>query len=350
MDLLDELQAAFANLPGLEIESAKHDVRLANRHFDLLLTVKIKGQNAALVIEAKSSGYPRDVMSAAWQLAALQDQTWPHPLIPIVAAPSISESSRSILRDDRIGYWDSGGSLYLELPWALYWTDRPVPRIGGRKHIDIFRGNATQVLHAMLVQPERQWHVQDLAASAEVSKSTAHQVLVNLEEQLWVEKRGKGPQTVRRLIEPGALLDAWAERHRLDEYQQSRFHRWTRHPTDLVRSIAQACERLDSDYALTLASGAQFVAPYATDPGRLTLLVPESLPLADFSSAAELKPVDEGENVVLFRTKQATPLMFRQRANDFWIASDIQLYLDLWAWPQRGKEQAQHLRQEQIGF
>lgn len=348
--LLDDFQTAIGNLPGIELESVKSDVYLANRQFDLVVTARIKGERASLVIEAKSSGYPRDVMNAAWQLAALREESWPHPLVPVVAAPSISKSSRSILKDEKIGYWDSGGSLFLELPWALYWIDRPAPRMERHNRIDIFRGRATQVLHAMLLRPETRWHVQELADHAEVSKSTAHQVLVNLEDQLWVEKQGRGPKAVRQLIEPGALLNAWAERYSLEEYQRLRFHRWTRCRSDLIETIARACEQLDSDYAFTLATGARFVAPYATDPGRVTLLVPESLPLTDFSLAAELKPVEEGENVLLFRTKQTNPLMFRQRADEFWIASNIQLYLDLWAWPQRGKEQAQHLRLERIGF
>jgi len=46
----------------------------------------------------------------------------------------------------------------------------------------------------------------------------------------------------------------------------------------------------------------------------------------------------------------SAPLLFRQRVHDAWVASDVQLYRDLWAWPRRGREQAAHLRAERLTF
>ncbi len=48
--------------------------------------------------------------------------------------------------------------------------------------------------------------------------------------------------------------------------------------------------------------------------------------------------------------RERSPLLFRQRVHDAWVASDVQLYRDLWAWPRRGREQAAHLRAERLTF
>jgi hypothetical protein len=49
-------------------------------------------------------------------------------------------------------------------------------------------------------------------------------------------------------------------------------------------------------------------------------------------------------------TRKRSPLMFQRRIDGVQVVSDIQLYLDLFAWPQRGKEQAQHLRAQRLQF
>ena len=104
------------------------------------------------------------------------------------------------------------------------------------------------------------------------------------------------------------------------------------------------------DYALTLSSGAEMVAPFATGVDRLHLIVPATAKLDDAVTAAGLKPVEDGANITLMVTRQHAPLLLRHRIEEIWVASDIQLYLDLQNWPARGKEQAEYLRKERLRF
>ncbi|MCC7369266.1 MAG: helix-turn-helix domain-containing protein [Chloroflexi bacterium] len=354
VELLGEVREALAALPGIRLHTERRHRCLLDRRVDLVITADIKGQPADILIDVKANAYPRDVRAAADQLLALRDrnrqQDGMRPLSLMLVAPAIPPTSRELLRERGVGYWDSGGSLYLDLPHALYWIDRPVPERSVRRARNVFRGRAAQVLHALLTAPERAWHVHELAERAEVAPSTVHQVFTFLEEHLWVEKRGAGPQVVRILHEPGALLDAWSEHHTLAAYSAHRFHRWARDPSEVRRIVTFVLETHGVEYALTLAAGASFVAPFATDSGRLTLLVPPLTILDTVTRQAGLSPVDEGETVTFLVTRERTPLLFRRRIDDTWVASDIQLYLDLYAWPQRGKEQARHLRAERLGF
>lgn len=289
---------------------------------------------------------------AIHQFAGLRSQERMVTDVPLVAAPAITAGSRELLRQQGVGYWDAGGSVYFDLPWAVYWVDRPVPAGHRRVLSNIYRGSSAQVLHALLLEPDRAWHINELADRAEVSASTVHQVVTFLEEQLWMEKEGRGPRSVRRLRLPGALLDAWADAHSLRRYEVRRFHRWARQPMELVCVTTDALDDIGIEYALTLGTGSQLVAPHATDTSRIWLLVhASSVPALDGAArAVELQPVDEGESVTVLVSRGRSPLLFRRQVEGYWVASDIQLYLDLWAWPQRGKEQARHLRAERIGF
>jgi hypothetical protein len=352
IDLSCAVAEAIAQLPGVEIRSVERELCVDGRVLDLAVLGEVQGRPVRFLIEVKASGYPRDAQQAIWQIDSLRRLEQPIADVPLLVAPAITEAGRELLRRHRIGYWDTGGSLYIEVPWAFYWVDRPVPAGRPRLLRSVYRGSTAQVLHALLLEPGRAWHVSELAQRAQVSLSTVHQVCTFLEEQLWMEKAGKGPRSVRVLHQPGALLDAWAAAHSLAEYEARRFHRWVRDPADLLQAVTDALADAGIEHALTLSSGARLVAPYGTDAERAWVLVPAGASgrLDEIARASDLQPVEEGEVVTFLVTGERSPLLFCRQEQGLWVASDVQLYLDLWAWPQRGKEQARHLRAERLGY
>jgi len=60
--------------------------------------------------------------------------------------------------------------------------------------------------------------------------------------------------------------------------------------------------------------------------------------------------VNEGANFAVIETKSAGELLFRQNVGGVWLASPVQVYLDLLRGEGRAKEMAEHLRKERIGF
>ena len=60
--------------------------------------------------------------------------------------------------------------------------------------------------------------------------------------------------------------------------------------------------------------------------------------------------MERGENLLLLEVPDPAPLMDREEIEGFWVASPLQLYLDLYAWPRRGREQADHLRGVCLGY
>ncbi len=352
--LLHYLRAALDDLPGVEIHSVEPEPLGPNgSQADIGLLADIKGKPALILAEVKAPVYPRDARAIAWQTKRASysgDSIQTIPTVRMVAAPAISRSSRELLRDEGLAYWDESGSLYLEVPWAFYFVDRLKQGKTQRPIRKIYRGSTAQVLHATLLEPGRRWHVQELAEIAEVSPSTVHEVFTFLETQLWVEKAGSGPSTVRTLTKPGALLDAWAGEHSLKEYKTRRFYRWAQSRGKLKSDVLKLLHDNQIEYALTLASGAEYVAPYATSVDNLHILVPEATDLAELADKGGLKPVESGENITFLVSKERAPLMFKQHIEEVDIATNIQIYLDLWAWPRRGKEQAEHLRNTKIDY
>lgn len=313
---------------------------------DARIELDVKGQLTDLHLAIRKAGYPRDVREAIWKLAPLKQQG----IHPIFVAPTVSPGARELLRAEGLSYADSGGSLCLQLPWVYLYVDHPAPPSESRKARTLFRGNRAQVLHLLLAEPQRAWHVKDMAQSAQVGLSTAHEVFRTLEDEGYVERQGRGPEVTRRVVEPGRLLDAWAEAHTLREYKAYGYYAWTQSLPRLRSRICLTMEEIGITYALTLASGAELTAPFMTQVETLSILVPNETPLDSLTERLDLKPVDAGANINILVTAGRAPLLCRRQIESVWVASDIQLYLDLNALPARGKEQAQHLRRERLSF
>jgi len=345
------LGLALEQLPGVElsrIESSRQKKLALGA--DAVFEIRVQGRRIYVLVQAKQSAFPRDIRSHLHQLNKIVGKRGSEETIRLIVAPSISPGSRDLLRESKIGYYDAGGSLYLPLSNGIYFIDRPAPSGGDRRLRNIYKGRTAQVLHVLLAKAHQKWHVNQLAEEANVSPFTVHQVFTSLEKELWIEKQGKGPESVRILREPGALLDAWAENYNFEQYEFRNYHRWTQTFESLRQIVVGAFEKHKTEYALTLGSGAHLVAPFATGIDRLHLIVPATTKMDVVAKNAELRPSDDGANVTLMITREHTPLLLRQRHQGIWVASDVQLYLDLWNWPARGKEQAEHLRKERLRF
>lgn len=342
-----DLQKALHGLPGIAT------VRLGQppSRGDACLDLVVRGQKIRLLVHHQRQVYPRDVSR---HLVA-RDQASPKEA-HLLAAFSISPGAREELQREGLNYWDaSSGSLFLQLPQALYLVDRPTPSPPRRARQTLFRGVSGLVVHSLLLDPRRAWKVQDLAQQALVSLATVHEVFTALEERGYVEKSGRGPQTVRQLSEPGSLLDEWCAHYSLREYDRRRYFGLARSPAELQRRMEKLLASSQAEYAVTLEAGARRTAPLRTGPlEHWSILTSAPDELAFTLNLADFREVDEGENVLLLVAASAhstpTPLYAREKIEGVWVASPVQLYLDLMNSPQRGKEQARHVRAQRLGY
>lgn len=70
----------------------------------------------------------------------------------------------------------------------------------------------------------------------------------------------------------------------------------------------------------------------------------------DLAEATGAEPVTTGHNVVFLQVRDDSPPVLAQRVDNRRVVHRFRLYVDLLRDPQRGREQAQHLRGEAIGF
>ena len=66
--------------------------------------------------------------------------------------------------------------------------------------------------------------------------------------------------------------------------------------------------------------------------------------------ASALRFASEGANLAIIEVESPGELLFREKVGGLWLASPIQIYLDLLRGEGRSKEMAEHFRKERIGF
>ena len=310
---------------------------------DFLVT--FSGARAPVAIEVKRHANA----ATAWQL--LHDAE-AHPDRPLLlVADETTEEARRILTEHGIGVVDGLGNAHLELPGLLVHLEaRRRPR---RQVSDLpptrLRGKAGVAAQALLLDTERPWRVDDLAKVAGISKGLAHRVLARLAVNGVLRAEGTGPNRVRHVTNPTALLDLWAEES-IDKATRTPGYVLAQTPQLLTATLATNLDRCGFDYALTGAAAASRVAPFITAVPVVDVWVTERTAPKDLFECVHADPAPDGNNVVFLQQRGDAPLAFREKLADVWLANLFRIYADLRRDPRRGREQADNLRKEVIGL
>ena len=288
--------------------------------------------------------------ATAWQLVQ-QAQAAPAPNLLVVAAATTAEA-RAILEQHGVAVVDGLGNAHVELPGLVLHTEGRRRRgDGGRAPAQArLAGKAGVAAQALLLDPERDWKVQDLAGDAHVSIGLAHRVLARLEREGLVAADGAGPRRVRRVVDRPALLDLCAEENTDRGVRRARAYRLARDPRELAGAVSAALDAAGIGHAVTGAAAAALVAPFVTAVPVSEVWVDSLVTLDDVVAACDAETVDTGANLTFVQANGDEPLAFRRQVESTWIVNPVRLFSDLRRDPRRGREQAESLRQEVIGF
>lgn len=268
----------------------------------------------------------------------------------VLVADRSTEAARSVLREHGVGYLDATGNANVALPGIYVQTDSshraPTVRTTSTTRL---RGKAGLVVQALLVEADSDWGVTSLAESSGVSVGRAHNVLARLEREGIAVSEGRGPQRVRRVVAPGALLRLWAEEND-DRKNRTMAFVLARSSEQLAVRTAELLGRAGIEYSLTGSAAAALVAPLATSIPTVQIWVSRADPTERIINEIGAERVESGFNLALDTSKNDVALRFPTMHAGMNIVYPFRLYVDLSTDPQRGIEQANHLREEGIGW
>ena len=321
--------------------------------YDARIDLHIGGELVSLLIEAKRTVYPRDVREVIWQIRRYMDLASPvgakEQRLPLIVADQSLRAQKSCFARSR---WDisTAGNLFVPARGAYVYIEKAPPKPLTKALRSLFSGRRTQVLHALLIRPREWVSVKGLAEQSQASPATASQVMTELERLDWLETRGQGPNKERLLREPGALLDAWSKQLGLSRpLALRRYYVPAVKPNDLPERLDRVFEQHQVAYAVTHEAAAQRYAPFLSNVSQVRCRVMPGRGAEEALGGVDARVVSEGATSPSSRSSHRASCC-SGKVHGVWLASAVQVYLDLMRSEGRAKEMAEHLRRERIGF
>jgi len=339
-----ELREKFEEA-GLKISSLQSRPKIFNRVPDLVARADIDGREVELIIEVKERPHLVGLRLAA---DAIKQYAGPNQ-IPIVASHFMGPNRRALLKEMGIGYIDMAGNIYLRAPGIFIEREEKRNPFGyEREGLNPYSDKASIILRVLMNEPSRKWKIREIAKAGNISPGWVSRVVDSLVERGLVDLNR---QNGLALLRGEDMLKEWAD---IYDWRRNRFHYYYCHALDF-REVLERVEKLDLEkdgkVALGFQAGAYLVSPYSNF-NQVHLLI-------DGSSFDSIRPGierqlglesrREGANLILVRPYYRYSALFGARkVENWWVVSDVQLYLDLSKYPLRGQEQAEHLLEKVI--
>lgn len=211
-----------------------------------------------------------------------------------------------------------------------------------KKIKSVFTDKASLLLRKMLQNPEKEWVIKDFTKEG-LSFGWVSEILTEMSKEGYVERVHKGPLSYTILRHPDRLITDWARWYR---FKYNTVFTYYSPLKNTEGRLINYFKKNNIHYALTLFSGAKRIAPYVNDP-RIHIYIPSFDVLGDLArfrgefSLLELKGAGDIHFVIPYYKNSI--FKYLQHVRGVTIASPLQLYLDLYNFSSRGREQAEYL-------
>lgn len=331
-------------LPRAKAWEESTGAKIGGQPSDLLVKFRLGEQEHTMVVEVSSLGQPRQIRAAVTRLAEVRREL--PGAYPVAASVYIGPQSARILKSNNLGYVDLSGNCYLALENVLIEKEgKRNVRPSTRPLRSLFAPRATRVVRVLLTEASRAWRLEELAKAAEVSLGHAHNVTKRLEELAWVERDDH--QRIR-LGKPADLLESWGESYTYRDNEIGSYLVSERVNRKLMADVARAATAAGRRYAFTVNAGASLVASHLRIPAIHCYLEGDPAPVA---AALGLRPCAEADGALHLLTPYDPGVFYGalEKAG-LKVVGLSQLYVDLLHYERRGREQAEHLRRETMGY
>lgn len=338
----DRLKEILNRTNILKIKNSKRNKTGGeNRYSDISLDVITPdGKTYSLTAEIKSNGQPRFVRMAVAQLKSYIISN--KKMYGIIGTQYLSEDSRKICRDAGFGYIDVAGNCLLAFDDIFIEIEgKPNPYPSTRPLKSIFSPKTSRALRVLMNHPQKNWYVKELAQEAQLSLGQVSNLKKRLLDNEWIATTD---EIKFRLTRPDNLLSNWTDHYQYNINEMKSFYIMQSH-ANAEQILVEYFQKENIRYAFTLTSGAARVAPF--------LRYQKVYCYADddfdkIASDLRMKEVPSGANTVLLKPFDEGIYYHSQNVDGANIVCDVQLYLDLYHFKERGSEAAEFILNERI--
>jgi len=338
------LKEILRKIPAISVIKAATNVKISSSFLaDIKLVISINNKRKIIIVEIKSVGEPRYIRSAVQKLSS--DLTKNINAYGVIAAPYISEKTSEICKEANIGYIDLSGNCFLAFDAVYIKKENFKSIISSKKEAkSLFSKKTSRLLRVLLTNPEKLWTQMNLSDEAIVSLGLTNRIIKKLYDMEYVDF----DQNRKILFKnPSKFLDLWRENYSYLVNEIKGLYSPLSREEFEDRLTQYISKRSKDRYAFTLFSGAALIAPFVRSKQNFFYY---SGNLENLKKEFEIKPVSSGANIIILTPYDEGVYYGIQKVKEKNVVSNIQLYLDLYNYKGRGREQAEYLREKSIKF
>ena len=207
---------------------------------------------------------------------------------------------------------------------------------------NVFADKASLVLRKMLKDPERQWVVRDFTGSGGISLGMSQEVIKAMEKKGYIERVKKGPNSYAILTNKEKLISDWLKKYHFNLNKINTYYSANKNILNKFRKVLK-----ENQYALTLHTGANLITSFVRTEEIFIYMNSKDWKkdILDIRQKLDLKELVRGGNIHLIHPFYKNSVFLNtQKIKGFTVVSNLQLYLDLYNFLPRGREQAEHLK------
>jgi len=207
---------------------------------------------------------------------------------------------------------------------------------------NVFADKATLIPRKMLRQPEGKWVVRDFTGPGGLSLGMAQEVLNAMAKRGYVERIKKGPESHTILTNMELLIADWVKEYQFDLNTIYTYYSPEKAIFEKIKKYLK-----ENQYALTLHTGANLITSFVKTEDIFFYLnsLDWGKDIIKLRQDLDLKELVRGGNIHIIKPRYKTSVFFNsQRINGYTVASNLQLYLDLYNFQPRGREHAEYLK------
>lgn len=312
---------------------------------DIILRLRVGDKPKNLLCEVVSQRYPKQLREKGLQLLEVSQREGKG--YPVIIAPYVSELGKEICKKIGVGFLDLSGNAYLDFDsFYMEIEGKPNRFKYPSEPTGLFNPKAERILRFYLLKDSEKQVLansyRNITKEVGVSLGQLSKVNKKLDEfGLWIEQPGG-----LRTIDNTKLLDLWRENYRPERSSILNLYSIMQVP-QTEKKLAEFCKTEKIQYALTLFSGANRLAPFTRYNMATSYF---SGDVEKLKENFELKEVPSGANLQILVPYDDGVYYKAQEVDSVRVANPVQIYLDLYNYAGRGREQAEFLREKIIKF
>ncbi len=335
-------------MPLTQPADRSYAVRLLNRALGPKAKVReigpsLPNEKLGTVIElAGPSGQTKRLRLVPWGKTFPKGKS--RGIVWIIREPT--PSLRQLLRARGESFVDFSGAVRVELPnLVIDRTDlEPMqPPRPPRRLSDPFADRSSGIARVLLSnRVGRMWGVRELAKEAGIDPARTSRVVRALSDLGLVRFARRGRTASVSVEAPAPLLERWTGVYRWTRNVALAVHAPIGDPHRFIRRLQDILG--PKRWALTVQAGAAQVAPHASgERVHVYVGVTSEEELTAIAADAGWPAGSDGKLVLMMPFYRTAVWQGARDANGVPVVSDLQLVLDLWNYPLRGREQAEHI-------